>query len=160
MDKILIVLISIFVLIVCAMGAVYYVLSDKPSVNIEDTKIPTINVNYMNFAEVISENNIVQDLPSDAVLQLKFYNYNSGSQAWEKSFVMKKGSVVEDDVDEADIVLSLNSKYLNELTNKNFCDVIKEANANGDLGFESSLSTAGLAWKFKSVMKYKDCFGM
>lgn len=159
MKKVLIVVILI-VLVGLVAGAVYYVLPERQVMDIDATEMPTIKVNYTNFAEVISGNSIVRDLPADAVLQLKFYNYDSGSQEWEKSFVMKRGLVVDGSVDGADIVLSLNSKYLNELTNKNFCDVIKKANSNGDLGFESSLSTAGLAWKFKSVMKYKDCFGM
>jgi hypothetical protein len=163
MKKILGILIGIFVLVALgAVGAAYYFLndSDPESVIQNSTPTPTIKVSYVNFAEIISKNYVIKELPENAVIQLKFFNFDSGSQTWEKSFIMKRANVQEGNIDSADITLTLHSKYLKELTDKNFCDVIKKANSNGDLGFESSMSTTALAWKFKSIMKYKSCFGL
>ena len=41
-----------------------------------------------------------------------------------------------------------------------FCNTMKKAKANDDLGYDTKLSSLELAWKFKSMMKYKECFGM
>jgi len=154
------------ILIIILAGFIAYTINylsedkEKHMVDTNFSQTPAVKVSYSNFAEVISKNSIVGDLPSNAVLQLKFYNFNLGERVWEKSFVMRKASVTEENIANADIVLSLDSKYLRELTSRNFCDIIQKANANGDLGFESPLSEASLLWKFKSMMKYKDCLGI
>jgi hypothetical protein len=166
MKKITIILAIIVLIFMVAIACGIYYISEnndvKPVVSVSSnvTKTLPIKVNYSNFAEIISKNEVVRDLPEGAILQLQFYNYNSGERQDEKSFVIKRASVREGSGENADIVLSLSSKYLNELTSRNFCDVIKKANANRDLGFDSKISSVALAWKFKSVMKYKDCFGM
>ena len=92
---------------------------------------------------------------------LKFYNLKSdGSKVFEKSYILKKGSVKEGDLSNPDLIISINSNYLSSLTNKNFCEIIKKAYSNGDVSFETSLSKVSLAWKFKSMMKYKSCLGL
>lgn len=121
----------------------------------------TINISYENFAEQISKNSMIQALPEGSILLLRFYNFNSGEREWEKSYILKKGVVKEaiNKDEKADIILTIHSKYLKELTNKNFCSIIKKAKTNGDFGFETILSKLSLAWKFKSMYKYRDCLG-
>jgi len=121
-----------------------------------------VKVSYTNLEKELSKNIVIQALPSEAVILLKFYNFNSGERTWEKSYIIKKGEAKETTNlnEEADIVLSLHSKYLQELTSENFCEVIQKSNKNGDLGFDTELSSIVLAWKFKSVYKYKDCLGI
>jgi hypothetical protein len=132
---------------------------DKSSVN-NTVNVTVIPVNYTNFATEVSKNYVIEALPEDALILLKFYNFSSGERVWEASYIIKKSSVKEGSVDNPDITLLLSSKYLDGLTNTNFCDIIKTARANGDLGFETDKSSAGLAWEYKSVLKYKSCFGM
>jgi len=122
------------------------------------TPTPTISVNYSNFATVISKNSIVKDIPSGVTILLKFYNFDSGERTFEKSYIITSGKIVGGD-GKADITILLHSKYLKELTNKNFCAITKKANQNGDLGIETNLSSAALAWKLKSMYQYKDCLG-
>ena len=57
------------------------------------------------------------------------------------------------------MIISIHSKYVSE--SYNFCNAIKQANRNGDLSYEVNpdLSKASLLWKYKSMMKYKDCLG-
>ncbi|MDO8517438.1 MAG: hypothetical protein Q7S33_04930 [Nanoarchaeota archaeon] len=126
---------------------------------------------------------MIQALPDNSALLLKFYNvrnstalisehpknptnnqedfsdFNSGQRQWEKTYAITKGSVKEGNVENPDITILLSSKYLNELTTSNFCSIIKKAKANNDLGIETSLSTPSLLWKFKSMTKYRDCLG-
>ena len=85
------------------------------------------------------------------------YNFNSGERQFENIYILKNDGIVLGSLDEAKITLSLHSKYLNDLTNKNFCSILKTANTNGDLGIETELSKAKLAWEFKSMNNYKDC---
>ena len=40
------------------------------------------------------------------------------------------------------------------MSNKEFCDVTKMADDNGDLGLETKMSKMSLLWKFKSLMGY------
>ena len=125
---------------------------------ISSASVPAIYINYTNFAEILSESDLVGYLPKDTALLLRFYNSTSGEREWEKSYVMKKGAVVEG-ISEADITFIMHAKYLDTLTNKNFCEIIKNAKGNGDLSIETKLSKMDLLWKFKSMYKYRECLG-
>lgn len=121
--------------------------------------IPTMSINYGNIEQVFSGSSLIKDLPEGGIILLRFYNFNTGEKQWEKSYILKKGEVKEGYTDKADIVVAIHSKYLEQLTNKNFCSVIQTAKKNGDLGIESKLSTAKLLWKFKGMLNYRECLG-
>nr|MBA4405570.1 hypothetical protein [Nanoarchaeum sp.] len=123
------------------------------------TLTPAVAINYDNLDDYMSRNAIINDLPEDATILLKFYNFDSGAREWEKSFVVTRSKVYEGSVDNADLVVSLHSKYLAEWNSRNFCTIMTKANNNGDLGYETGMSTVSLAWKYKNLMKYKECFG-
>lgn len=120
---------------------------------------PTVPITYENIEPVMSGSSLIRDLPSNTLLVLRFYNYNTGEMQWEKSYAIKKGEVKEGYTEGADITFTLDSKYLEGLTNKNFCSMIQTAKANGDLGIHASLSEAALVWKFKGMFKYRECLG-
>jgi len=108
---------------------------------------------------------MIKMLPENSIISLKFYNFNTGSRVWEKSYILNKGKVSE--INEGtykdmspDITLSMHSKYLNELTDQNLCSIIRKAKSNNDLGIEMHISYAALLWKYRTVLKYKDCFGL
>lgn len=117
-------------------------------------------ITYENIEDVLSGNNIVKVLPEDAQMILRFYNFNTGSRVWEKSYTLKKGSVKKGASANPDISLSMHSKYFNELTDQNLCSTIKKAKNNDDLGVEIYISQAALLWKYRSILKYKECFGL
>jgi hypothetical protein len=122
--------------------------------------IPLV-IDYAKLETILSKNSMINALPEDSKLLLKFYNFNSGERQWEKLFIIQKGIIKEttNPNEVADIVLLLHSKYIPELTEANFCSIVQKANANKDLGFETALSKVALAWKFKSMYAYRDCFG-
>ncbi len=117
-------------------------------------------VTYENIENVLSGNSMVKILPENSEVLLKFYNFNTGSRVWEKSYVLKKGLVNEGTATNPDITLSMHSKYLDEMTDQNLCSIIKKAKSNNDLGVEMHIPYAALLWKYKNVLKYKDCFGL
>ncbi len=153
----LVITILFFSLAVMASFAIGYILSIKGPIENEDINIPVIQINYSNIETQLSQTYLVQAIPSEETASLKFYNFDSGERTIEKSFLIKQGSLIESD-EAAEVVLFLHSKYISELTNKNFCETLKKANQNGDLLIETNLSEIYLAWKFKSMYEFKDCF--
>lgn len=114
---------------------------------------------YESFEQQLSQNDLVKDLPDNAVLALWFYNFNTGVRIWEKSYVIKRNYVAEGNAGNPDLTIAISSKYVGLITPGNFCSVIQTANQNGDLGIYTDLSKTQLAWKFKSMYKYRDCLG-
>jgi len=118
-----------------------------------------VRITYDNIIPALSSNPIVQALPSNGIIWLRFYNFNTGQRQWEKSYVLTKGSAKEGTATKPDITLSIHSKYLSQLTNQNFCGIIQAAKKNGDLGTELGISKISLMWKYRSVMSYRSCLG-
>jgi hypothetical protein len=126
-------------------------------INSSNTTTPTIPINYSNFEKEIAKNGMVKAIPENSEILLRFYNFSTRERVWENSYSLTTASVKKTDSSSADIVLSISSKYLSELTNKNLCQIIQKAKSNGDFGFETELSTTSLAWKFKSMFEYRSC---
>lgn len=117
------------------------------------------DVNYKNFAPFLETTQFVKDIPNDGKILLSFYNFNSGERQIEKSFIIKKNKVEEGAISNPDLNIYIHSKYLKILNSQNFCSTVSSANRNKDLGYEYSMSTGKLVWKFKGLHKYKSCFG-
>ena len=139
-SKLIFILLFMIVVIVSSVFAISFLKHEKPK-NTNQIPTPTISINYSNIEQQLSKNSLIKDLPKDSDSILKFYNLKS-------------------DGSNPDLIISINSNYLSSLTNKNFCEIIKKAYSNGDVSFETSLSKVSLAWKFKSMMKYKSCLGL
>ena len=151
-------LVVVLLLLVIAGFYIYNYFNIKPSI-VSSENIATVPINYSNFASAMNNNPIVLDIPSDSAILLKFYNVNSGKVNIEKSYILSEEGVKEGNLNNAGIILSMNSKYLTVLNNKNFCGVVQEARNNQDLGIETSLSKTDLAWKYKKLYRYRECFG-
>ena len=150
-------LIVAILLVVVAIGAgTLFTLIKNPASQTYST--PAVNITYSNIQTELPKTNVIQALPKDAVILINFYNFDSGEKVIEKSYILTNGGMIEGSRD-SDLIISIHSKYLSELTNQNFCQVIEEAKANGDLGIETNLSSTQLAWKFKSMYSYRTCLG-
>jgi hypothetical protein len=123
-------------------------------------RTPATDITYDNLANHLSTNVVVKDLPDNTKVLFNFYNFDSGVREVERSFVLTNSEVYEGEVDNPDITMSIASHYLEEWNSRNFCSVMNKARNNGDLGYESDLSSIKLAWKFKSMNKHKSCFGI
>lgn len=127
----------------------------------EDSNVDEISIKYSNIERELSRSDIVQALPKYSIILLKFYNFESGEMEWEKAYIIEENKVKEtNDFNKySEITFSIHSKYLEGLTNKNFCEVIKQAKEKGDLDIKTELSTIRLIWKFKSMYDYRECLG-
>lgn len=117
-------------------------------------------ITYENFAEEVSKQSLVRDLPKEAAIQLKFYTFEGDDRKIVKSYILKAQNVEEGQLDDSDMTILLHSQYINELTSSNFCTIVAKAKQNGDLAVESELSSVALAWKYRSMTKYKKCLGL
>lgn len=130
--------------------------SIEQSKNTGAIKKPTITKE--NFPLYLENSQLVKDLPEDAIISLKFYNFNSGERQWEEAYIITKGKVQKGSSDNPDLEIIIHSKYIPELGN--LCQAVKNAKANGDLAFWSNINTAKFLWKYRSMLKYKECFGL
>jgi|SRR3989344_1367238 len=154
-----IVLVIIFVLIGIAVYVFSpFIISGRNSAN--SVNVPEVKISYSNFEEQLIRQSLVQDIPENGVMVLRFYNYNSGAQEWENSYILRKGDVQKGTLEDADIIISMHSKYLNTLTNKNLCATIITAKASGDVAVETGISQTSLGWRYRSMLKYKECLGI
>lgn len=107
---------------------------------------------------VIESTDFVEDIPEKYPISLQFFYFDEeGQRIWQDKFLIGKGSVISSGT--PDIKLTLHSKYLEGIESQDLCEVIKTANANRDLGFESESSEAKLLWNYKGMMSHRDCFG-
>ncbi|GBE20048.1 MAG TPA: hypothetical protein ENG87_04475 [Candidatus Pacearchaeota archaeon] len=154
-NKKLVIIISVMIII----GLLAYFI---PKINPSGKAIKSSNskpviVTKENFPVYLENQEIVKDLPKNAVISLRFYNFDSGEREWEESYVIEKESVKKGEIGDADIEIIVHSKYIPQLGN--FCSAIQNANKNGDFGYEYNLGKTRLLWKYKSMIRYKDCFG-
>jgi len=155
------------ILVVVLIGVIVYFNYDEDISPSPDSKmvvgnavyVPPVPVTYENIASHLSSNVIINDMPRDIDVMFRFYSFEDGSRVFGKSYILKPGEVSEGYLEDASLVIFLDSKYLSMWHEGNFCSVLSKANTQGDLGYESSLSEIKLAWKFKGLMKHKSCFG-
>jgi hypothetical protein len=89
-----------------------------------------------------------QDLPKDASIELKLDS---------QSFSLSRGSIRSGKPKNPDITISLPMRYISK--EKDICEVISSANQNKDLSVTLHRSQTALLWKYRSMLKYRDCFG-
>jgi hypothetical protein len=105
-----------------------------------------------NFEQILSQNEMIKSLPNNAKVELVLHNLT-----FERDYVLSRNGVVQGSLDNPDMVLTLPVSYLDNLTTDNFCGVVKTANKNRDLGFESSQGMFGLMFKYRGMIKYRSC---
>jgi len=164
MGKMLLFVVGIIIGLLLAGGVyAYFFIYNKPVVNpspSNHTSVPfkPVIVTKETLPVYIQKQEMVKSLPDSASIGLKLYNFNSGEREWEESYVITKGKAVLGSVDSCDLVILIHSKYVPALGN--FCPTIQKAKTNGDFGIETNMSQTALLWKYKGMMKYKDCLGM
>jgi len=110
-----------------------------------------------NLAGFLQTQQLIKDIPDKGVFILKLYNFDTGTRQIENSYILKRGKVEIGD-GEGDATIYLHSKYVSQLGD--FCAAMRSAKQNGDLGYDTKMSEISFMWKYKSLLKYKSCFGL
>lgn len=92
---------------------------------------------------------IIQDLPKDAVVEIRF---------GEDYFSVSRDSINPGRPKNPDLSISLPANYASQLSD-GLCEVTKKANSNGELIIEARAPQAVLLWKYKGMLKHKECLG-
>ena len=108
-----------------------------------------------NFPLYIKQQPIIKDLPKKAVISLRLYSYNAGQRKWEESYTITKANAKLGVAKEPDLEIIVHSLYIPYFGN--LCNAIKNANNNGHLEYIININKASLLWKYRGMMKYKDC---
>ncbi len=117
-----------------------------------------ISLTKENFPSFLQSQQIIKDLPANSLISLKLYNMEAETKNWEESYIIKKGKVEKGNLENPDIIIYLNSKYIKDLGN--ICDAAKQAKANGDISYDTKISQLSIMWKYKNMIKYSRCFGL
>lgn len=110
---------------------------------------------------VMQNQPIVLDVPEKGKISLRFFHFTEGCRIYDKSYILSNGQIIESG-GSADIYVTLASSYVDKIDETNFCDIVKEARANDDLGqwINEDIGEATLLWRYKSMLKYKECLGL
>ncbi len=112
-------------------------------------------INAVSSTIVTSE--FLKDLPEDGVIALRFYSFDEQGRVWNDAFLVGKDGLLSEG--EPDAYIAMHSKYIEQFGTLSLCDIIKSANTNGDLAFQSEKSKASLLIKYAGMVKHKDCLG-
>jgi len=119
---------------------------------------PTLtSTQVQKITQTILASTFSKDVPEKYPISLTFFTYWNGQRITLNSFLIGKGQILSSGT--PGIKLTLHSKYVDSINGNNLCDIVKTANKNGDLGFESSYSTASLLLKYSGMLKHRACFG-
>ena len=118
---------------------------------------PLNSLERQKVINIIESNSLLGDMPKAGIISLRFFDFKDGKRIWQDGFLIGKDGILQSG--EPDIIVILHSKYIPEFNKDNFCEVIQKAKKNQDLGFISQSSSVKLLWKYKGMMKHKNCFG-
>ena len=149
---------STLVIIVAILLSIFYKPSEKNTmVPGEYRYVPLSQVEIEKVATTIVSSEFIKDVPKNNPVALTFFDFDEQGRVWQDSFLIGRDQLLSEG--EASVSLALHSKYISQLDRTNLCEVIKEANKNGDLAFNSKYGKAKLLVKYAGMMKHRDCFG-
>ncbi len=142
--------------------------SNNPSYNSENSNNQgnkTIKLSFIALSEeqrkkvedALLSSDFIKDVPKKNPISIRFFYFDEGYRIWQDRFYLSNGELIEKT--ETSMELIIHSKYIDDLGTKDLCTIVQIANQNGDLGVETEFSDAELLWKYKGMMKHKDCFG-
>ena len=110
-----------------------------------------IELNFDTLPLYLMSNEMIKDLPSEGEIALTMGVHE---------YIIRKGSVVKGRAGNPDINVWLEPGYLGSFAVKGFCPTLSEAYGNGGMGIEPMISNTKLFWKYKGVLRYKNCLGL
>tara|TARA_Y100000310_G_C20635114_1_gene790747 strand:- start:1072 stop:1560 length:489 start_codon:yes stop_codon:yes gene_type:complete len=99
----------------------------------------------------------ISDIPEKDPVALTFFNFDGQGRFWQDGFLIGRDQLLSQG--EPSIYLAMHSKYISQLNGNNLCEIIKEANKNGDLAMDSEYGNAKLLIKYAGMLKHRNCFG-
>ena len=113
-----------------------------------------------NLDKYLEGNSIIKDMPKKGTALLYFYN-NDGERKIVETYTIKGRDVTRGNtnLDNVDVEIYIDESYLSEV-GRGFCSAIQKAKNDGGLSFNIKISELDLLWKYRGMVKHKDCFGI
>ena len=109
------------------------------------------------LSQNVLSSEFIEDLPAKGIVGLMFYSFENGERIWHSGFLIGREGFLSSGT--PDFILIMDAKYIEQLNEKDLCEVVQSADAEGAMWVESELSDAKLFLKYAGMMKYRDCFG-
>ena len=119
--------------------------------------VPLSQVEVQKIAGTIVSSEFIKDVPEKDPVALSFFNFDDQGRFWQDGFLIGKDQLLSQG--EPSVYLALHSKYISQLDGTNLCEIIKEANNNGNLAMDSEYGKAKLLVKYAGMLKHRECFG-
>lgn len=103
-----------------------------------------------NVATVLTGTNLVRDIPEGGIIE---------AYVGDSVYTIQRGSMASGAPANPDVTVHMPERYLEIMGQYGPCAAFATARANGELGVEMHESTTSLAWKYRSLAKYKSCLG-
>ena len=123
----------------------------------EVKRLPLTVEEQQKVAQTILSTEFIKDVPENDPIALTFFSFEGGQRVWRDSFLIGRDQLLSEGT--PSIHLTLHSKYIERFNGDNLCELVREANKNGDLGFETEHGKASLLIKYAGMLKHRDCFG-
>ncbi|MBU3913174.1 MAG: hypothetical protein KKE50_03710 [Nanoarchaeota archaeon] len=120
---------------------------NKESSSVSSNSKPVL-IDKSNFAGYLARNEIITNLPKNAVISLKVDS---------DYYTIGKGSVARGIAKNPDLEVSIPGSYIPGIGD--FCNSVKNAINNQDAVIELKISSVSFLWKYRGVVKYRECFG-
>ena len=145
--KIILLSFLVVILIILLVLGIYVYLLLMPA---EFEELKGINLDKEGFSDYLEEHILVQELPKDANVKIKID---------DTSYSVSQGVVKEMEVENQDIEIIISENYLSKIGEEGLCEVMDEGLESGEIVVKTALSESDLAWKYRNVVKYRECFG-
>ncbi len=158
MKKRAIVIILIVVTLIIVTGIFFFNQPSKEGILTQDIKVvPLSSEERQQVVVAVISSEFIEDIPKKYPVAITFFSFENGERIFHDSFLIgKQGFLTEG---KPEVYLSLHSKYIKELNQENFCEIVQRANKVGDLGFYSESSKVSLLIKYRGMLKYRECIG-
>lgn len=107
----------------------------------------SISKGNVDFLSYMNNQEMIKNMPDDSKISLVMGN---------KSYKMNDGKIVEGVEEKPEIIVHIGEEYKGEIM-KNFCGGLQKARKEGNLWWESNVSSIKLAWKYRKMLEYKSC---
>jgi len=136
---------ALVILVLIGLSAIIHIGSINNSANTGEQK--AVVLTQENLPAYLESNQIINDLPEDGAINIYF---------GDDVYSIVGNSVDTGTIEDADITIKLPGNYFGKEF-RSICGMIKGAVSKGDLYFETSLSKTKLLWKYRGLVKYRDC---
>jgi len=108
----------------------------------------------------ISLSEVLQVFPKNTEVLIQFSSEKEGELTVEKSYVIKGNILNETQTSSSEVIVTLDEKYLSLLEAEDVCSIAQEIYKNNAYTYETTLNKAELLWKFRNLLRYRDCLGV